>query len=79
MTNVENSCCPPADLGPQSLCPNQFQQRVARCQSGTATLIASAVLGLVPLGWIARIILFALLERGAFRRRLMIIGAGQRA
>ena len=47
--------------------------------AGTATLFASAVLGLVPLGWIARIILFALLERGAFRRRLMIIGAGQRA
>jgi sugar transferase (PEP-CTERM system associated) len=46
---------------------------------GTATLFAASILGLVPLGWLARIILYALLERGAFRRRLMIVGAGQRA
>jgi sugar transferase (PEP-CTERM system associated) len=47
--------------------------------AGSANLLAAAILGLVPLGWFARIILFALLERGAFRRRLMIVGAGQRA
>lgn len=47
--------------------------------AGSATLFAATVAGLVPLGWLARILLFALLERGAFRRTLMVVGAGQRA
>lgn len=46
---------------------------------GSGNLLAAAILGFVPLGWAARILVFALLERGAFRRRLMIVGAGQRA
>lgn len=47
--------------------------------AGTATLFVATALGLTPLGWLARILVFTLRERGAFRRRLMVVGAGQRA
>ena len=45
----------------------------------TSTLIATAVSCFMVAGFVARIALFALRQRGMFRRRLLIVGAGKRA
>ena len=44
-----------------------------------AALFGAAMLCFVATGFAARIVLFALRRRGAFRRRLLVIGAGHRA
>lgn len=44
-----------------------------------ATLSAAAMLGFAASAAIARVVLFTLLQRGVFRRRIMVIGAGKRA
>ncbi|MCC6717487.1 MAG: TIGR03013 family PEP-CTERM/XrtA system glycosyltransferase [Acetobacteraceae bacterium] len=51
---------------------------------GTATvdvtdLCSAAMLGFALCATLARVVLFLLLRRGVFRRRIMVVGAGQRA
>ncbi|MFQ3622169.1 MAG: TIGR03013 family XrtA/PEP-CTERM system glycosyltransferase [Acetobacteraceae bacterium] len=46
---------------------------------GSATLFATSLILFSLLGWLARVLMYALIERGAFRRRVLVIGAGARA
>lgn len=46
---------------------------------GSATLFAASLILFSLLGWLARVLMYALIERGAFRRRVLVIGAGKRA
>ena len=46
---------------------------------GSATLFAAALILVSLVGWAARVLMFALIDRGAFRRRILVIGAGERA
>lgn len=46
---------------------------------GSATLFAAALILFSLVGWAARVLMFTLIDRGAFRRRILVIGAGERA
>ncbi|MCS6854101.1 MAG: TIGR03013 family PEP-CTERM/XrtA system glycosyltransferase [Elioraea sp.] len=46
---------------------------------GSATLFAVALIVFSLAGWAARVLMFALIDRGAFRRRILVIGAGEKA
>ncbi len=46
---------------------------------GSATLFAAGLILFTLVGWAARVLMFALIDRGAFRRRVLVIGAGERA
>lgn len=46
---------------------------------GSATLFAVALILFTLVGWAGRVVMFALIDRGAFRRRILVIGTGKRA